>query len=52
MPSGTEVAVTSSPTFQWMAIPKHNDLYVIKREISLPMIVQRLSATCENAMRA
>ncbi len=47
MPSEPEAAAISSPTFQWMAIPKHNDLYVITREVSLPMIVQHLAATGE-----
>jgi hypothetical protein len=37
----------NSLTFQWAAIPKHGALYVITREVSLPVLGQQLAGTCE-----
>jgi hypothetical protein len=51
LPPGTKPTVANSPTFQWMAIPKHGDLYVITREVSLPELWQLLVATQKAATR-
>ena len=42
-PPGTTPTASNSLTFQWVAIPKHGDLYVITREVSLPAIGQQLA---------
>lgn len=52
VPSGSKATVTNSPTFQWMAIPKHGDLYVITREVSSPVIGQLLAAARKAATRS
>ena len=44
---GAKPTASNSLTFHWVAIPEHGGLYIITREVSLPVIGQQLAKNVE-----